>query len=191
MGWRLKVSGYGKIESAEIQVAPLTLFVGDNNSGKSYLMFLLWGIRNLGMEILFAGGSEPASEAEGRLLCWVREQVKAAGEQGRCTARVSEIGRELQAALQERINRNKDRFVKAIFNSQDVELDELQITLTGLENVSLEFKWQKLFRRIYLSLSQTDGKVIRLELSEEERETGILEDDNYQFIISNVMDLVL
>lgn len=32
-------------KSAEIQVAPLTLFVGDNNSGKSYLMFLLWGIR--------------------------------------------------------------------------------------------------------------------------------------------------
>lgn len=58
------------------------------------------------------------------MLCWVREQVKAAGEQGRCTARVSEIGRELQAALQERINRNKDRFVKAIFNSRDVELNE-------------------------------------------------------------------
>lgn len=135
MGWRLKVSGYGKIESAEIETAPLTLFVGDNNSGKSYLLSLLWGIRNLGMEILFTGGSEPASEAEDRLLCWVREQVKATGEQGRCTARVSEIGRELQAALQERINRNKDRFVKAIFNSQDVELDELQITLTGLENV--------------------------------------------------------
>ncbi len=73
MGWILKVSGYGKIESAEIQVAPLTLFVGDNNSGKSYLLSLLWGIRNLGMEILFTGGSEPASEAEDRLLCWVRQ----------------------------------------------------------------------------------------------------------------------
>ena len=36
MGWRLKVSGYGKLESAEIETAPLTLFVGDNNSGKSY-----------------------------------------------------------------------------------------------------------------------------------------------------------
>ena len=27
MGWRLKVSGYGKIEKAEIETAPLTLFV--------------------------------------------------------------------------------------------------------------------------------------------------------------------
>lgn len=35
MHWKLKVKGYGKIKSAEIEIAPLTLFVGDNNSGKS------------------------------------------------------------------------------------------------------------------------------------------------------------
>ena len=138
MGWKLKVSGYGKIESAEVETAPLTLFVGDNNSGKSYLMSLLWGIRNLGMDILFTGGNESASEAEARLLCWVKEQVRAAREQGQRTVRVSEIGKELQAALQERINRNKNRFVKAIFNSPDVELNELRIELTGLENECLD-----------------------------------------------------
>ena len=55
MYWKLKVSGYGKIEHAEIEVAPLTLFVGDNNSGKSYLMSLLWGIQNFGMEDLLYG----------------------------------------------------------------------------------------------------------------------------------------
>ena len=65
MGWKLKVAGYGKIESAEIEMAPLTLFVGDNNSGKSYLMSLLWGILNL--EEVFAGtGSALETEAEDR-----------------------------------------------------------------------------------------------------------------------------
>ena len=49
MYWRLKVSEYGKIGHADIEVAPLTLFVGDNNSGKSYLMSLLWGIQNFGI----------------------------------------------------------------------------------------------------------------------------------------------
>lgn len=63
MGWKLKVSEYGKIECAEIEMAPLTLFVGDNNSGKSYLMFLLWGIRNLGTELLYGGGAGPATES--------------------------------------------------------------------------------------------------------------------------------
>lgn len=52
MHWKLKVSKYGKIESAEIETAPLTLFVGDNNSGKSYLMSLMWGIQNFGMAAL-------------------------------------------------------------------------------------------------------------------------------------------
>ena len=54
MGWKLKVLEYGKIKSAEIEVSPLTLFVGDNNSGKSYLMALLWGIQNLGVSELIS-----------------------------------------------------------------------------------------------------------------------------------------
>lgn len=33
MHWKLKVSVHGKIKSAEIEIAPLTFFVGDNNSG--------------------------------------------------------------------------------------------------------------------------------------------------------------
>ena len=33
--WKLRVENYGKIKSAEIEIAPLTLFVGDNNSGKT------------------------------------------------------------------------------------------------------------------------------------------------------------
>ncbi len=125
MGWKLRVSGYGKIESAEIEMAPLTLFVGDNNSGKSYLMSLLWGIRNLGAELLYGERSDPPTEAEDRLLCWVKEQVEAARELGEHTVRVNEIREELQIVLQERINRNKDKFVKAIFNSSDVRIEKL------------------------------------------------------------------
>ena len=42
--WTLHVEDFGKIESADITVSPLTLFVGDNNSGKSYLLSLLYGL---------------------------------------------------------------------------------------------------------------------------------------------------
>ena len=42
----LVVENFGKIKHAEIELAPFTLFVGDNNSGKSYLMNLIWGLRN-------------------------------------------------------------------------------------------------------------------------------------------------
>ena len=98
-------------------------------------MFLLWGIRNLGMEILFHRGNESATEAENRLQCWIKEQVKAAKEQGKQTVQASEIGKDLQIVLQDRINQNKERFVNAVFNRSDVELNALQLELTGLANV--------------------------------------------------------
>ena len=44
--WKLQVKGFGKIKEADIEVSPFTMFTGDNNSGKSYLMTLIWGIRS-------------------------------------------------------------------------------------------------------------------------------------------------
>ena len=44
MSYKLIVEDYGKIEKAELEIKPLTLFVGDNNSGKSYLLSLIWAI---------------------------------------------------------------------------------------------------------------------------------------------------
>ena len=37
------VRNFGKIESADIDLSNLTIFVGENNSGKSYLMQLIYG----------------------------------------------------------------------------------------------------------------------------------------------------
>lgn len=42
--WILDIEKFGKIEDASIEVSPFMVFVGDNNSGKSYVMELLWGI---------------------------------------------------------------------------------------------------------------------------------------------------
>ena len=42
--WTLAVEGLGKLRQAEVRLHPLLLFVGDNNSGKSYLASLLWAI---------------------------------------------------------------------------------------------------------------------------------------------------
>lgn len=45
--WTMHVEKFGKIKSADIEVAPMTLFVGDNNSGKSYIMTLIYGVINV------------------------------------------------------------------------------------------------------------------------------------------------
>lgn len=56
MKYTIHVEDFGKIKKASIKVAPLTLLVGDNNSGKSYLLSLIWAFQSFEMhEILFQG----------------------------------------------------------------------------------------------------------------------------------------
>ncbi len=139
MGWKLKVLEYGEIKSAEIEVSPLTLFVGDNNSGKSYLMALLWGIQNLGVSELISSVLREETKLEHELIGWIRAQVALACEQGEHIAQVCEIEKELQAFLREGLRQNKDNLVKKIFNSSDVKIKDLQIELKDLDKISLTF----------------------------------------------------
>lgn len=41
---RVIIENFAKIRHAELEIKPMMMFVGDNNSGKSYLMSLLWGL---------------------------------------------------------------------------------------------------------------------------------------------------
>lgn len=41
---KLILKNFGKIKKAEIEFSPFLLFIGDNNSGKSYLMTLIYGL---------------------------------------------------------------------------------------------------------------------------------------------------
>jgi len=52
--WTLTVEGLGRIEQTEVEVRPLTLFVGENNSGKGYLASLMWGLLAPALEEAFA-----------------------------------------------------------------------------------------------------------------------------------------
>lgn len=40
------VKKFGKIKEAKIDISDFTVFVGDNNSGKTYMMQLIYGILN-------------------------------------------------------------------------------------------------------------------------------------------------
>ncbi len=50
--WKIKIEKFAKIEEASIEIAPFMLFVGDNNTGQSYVMSRLWGIIALGDRLL-------------------------------------------------------------------------------------------------------------------------------------------
>lgn len=41
---RFVVSGFGPVEFADVELRPVTVFVGPNASGKSYLLYLIWSL---------------------------------------------------------------------------------------------------------------------------------------------------
>lgn len=69
--WMLHVENFAKIESADVRITPLMCFVGDNNSGKSYLMSLLWGILTLGKDLFPKVPSD--SKIYRRCESWIKE----------------------------------------------------------------------------------------------------------------------
>ncbi|MBC7907810.1 MAG: AAA family ATPase [Rhodospirillaceae bacterium] len=44
--WTVSIRDFGRIKSADVTLAPLTVLVGRNNTGKSYVASLLWGLLN-------------------------------------------------------------------------------------------------------------------------------------------------
>ncbi|HEY8378837.1 MAG TPA: AAA family ATPase, partial [Nannocystis sp.] len=56
--WRLHVEDFGRIAAADVDLRRLTLFVGPNNSGKSYLASLLWGLVALQFDLPTVAGPE-------------------------------------------------------------------------------------------------------------------------------------
>ncbi|MCG5516381.1 MULTISPECIES: AAA family ATPase [unclassified Ectothiorhodospira] len=58
--WTLHVEQFARFQQADIELRPLTLFVGENNSGKSYMATLLWGVLALGRTLF--PSSAPATK---------------------------------------------------------------------------------------------------------------------------------
>ncbi len=71
--WTLNVENFGRIKSGKIEISPLMLFVGDNNSGKSYIMSLLWGILSVDPSFF-----QNSSSLESYIKCkeWLENNLK-------------------------------------------------------------------------------------------------------------------
>lgn len=125
------VEDYGKIKSAEMECAPLTLIVGDNNCGKSYLMSLLWGIKNIGAIHLFEKRDAEINEEERLLKDWISQQINLAFENGQSIVGMEDISDWCRAVINQRLSQNKDSLLKWIFNSEQVSANKIQIHLSN------------------------------------------------------------
>lgn len=189
MNWKLKVTGYGKIKSTEIEMAPLTLFVGDNNSGKSYLMSLLWGIKNLGIQTLIGRKIMPQTESDQTLFEWITDQIDTAMQKGSHTVLIGETVDAVQSVLQERLNQNKEEIVRKIFNSSDIKIEKLQIEFIDSDEFSLNFIFKEERGLLYLFTESGDRFIIRTSVGKINSKQ--LSEDFYAAVLEAILSLML
>lgn len=129
--WTLHVENFAKIKSADIRLSPLICFVGDNNSGKSYLMSLLWGILNLGKQLFPT--NPPESKKYKECEQWLKSNL---GKQVEITDETTEL---YLAWFNENLATKKQDLLKKIFN---FEVNAERIVIKNLERTKkVNLEW--------------------------------------------------
>lgn len=129
--WKLTVEQFGKIKHAEIELAPLTLFVGDNNSGKSYLLSLAWAMRTIARDTVFSEEAirELKSEAFDKIERQVFQSVDTVETGSEVSFEISELLPEIQCVINELLIANKQTLLKVLFNSDSVKAGNIILTM--------------------------------------------------------------
>ena len=129
--WTLHVERLAKINSADVEVAPLLCFVGNNNSGKSYLMSVLWGIMMFGKDIFPT--KPPESKAYKQCENWLKEHWHT---QSTIDNNIAQL---YCTWFNELLSNRKNELLKKIFN-RPVNADKIEIRNFTFKG-NFEVKW--------------------------------------------------
>lgn len=106
---KIKAARLGRITEGEVELAPLTILVGKNNTGKSYLANLIWAISNISMLSTIDGKRSPRP-------AWLSDLMRPfdAVSQRSYIASEAEVTRVFKSGQSE-LNRKTEAFLSSIF----------------------------------------------------------------------------
>src|SRR5699024_557649 len=107
-------------------VSPFMAFVGDNNSGKSYLLMLLWGIYTIGKRKLFLPNQLKTKEWS-ECKKWLEESYLTSQD---LVLDIKEKLPLIQIVLNQLLAQNKDSFIKELFNYEGITIGKMEIELS-------------------------------------------------------------
>ncbi|KYG07633.1 hypothetical protein BE21_28325 [Sorangium cellulosum] len=119
--WKLVVEDLGRIARAEIEARPLLLFVGGNNTGKTYLASLLWGLTSLSGELPVARG-----EAYERCVAWLEDRF-ARREQEPAFEVTPEVHAALVQIVNETLREQGAALAARTFNRPSFEIGKIEL----------------------------------------------------------------
>ena len=134
--WTLHIENFARIDSADIEISPLLCFIGDNNSGKSYIMTLLWGLIANGQSILREVFRNDY-KTKNYLHCndWLSKNI------GKTVAMPDEVEQMYIAWFNEILAQMKNDLLRKIFN-HDIQAGKIEIrNFSRPEKISFHFQY--------------------------------------------------
>ena len=118
----VRVRNFGKIESADINLSSLTIFVGENNSGKTYLMQLIYGLLTFFQGINFINFLGRFDK-----LTINKEITNIASDN-------KEFYNAFQFEINNYINNQKNNIVKKTFHTNTLKIESLSIDFGNISD---------------------------------------------------------
>ncbi|MDR1923461.1 MAG: ATP-binding protein [Planctomycetaceae bacterium] len=134
----LHVENFARIRKADIELAPLTLFVGDNNSGKSYLASLVWGLVDYSLYLDFQSHPNLTDIKIDWLQNqnhWICECIKQ-GTGNYIKKIQKEDHQQIVQYINKFLDRSKKRLIDTVFNSS-TDIGHIDLDIPYDEKLSL------------------------------------------------------
>ncbi len=127
--WTLSVRNFGPIAAADVTLAPLTVLIGRNNTGKSYLASLIWGLLNPEGLLFPDRGSVffqiPDDEAYAACDAAIAQAIEAA-KAGGAEAKITDLA-PFVAWVRHLLKTRKAEVLSALFSVPDMDAGVISI----------------------------------------------------------------
>ena len=135
--WTLRFKKLGLIEEGAVRIAPLMIFTGDNNTGKSYVMTLLWGVIALGRSLFPT--AIPESESYRQCEKWLGSFSQEGEDEKSLLPEDEDV---FVRWFGDVLNQRRQTLCDELFGENAVRLRELRITDFVRER-PLSLRWNK------------------------------------------------
>lgn len=179
MSYQVNVEKFGKIKEAKVEVSPLTFFVGDNNSGKSYLLTLLWGLQSDKMVRVLTRNIDKIDK---KYYQDVYDKIKKfVTETKEPNDEISFDTSEFEALINQLLMKNRNMFVRKLFNSESMSIGKLSVKITRRSKIALEMDGFKNDTHCFVDYKG-------LSVGVPVRETGQSVNDVLEFICERILN---
>lgn len=161
MKWKLVIKDYGKIKEAVIHDSSLRLIVGHNNSGKSYLMTLLWGLEKIHHDFDYL-------KEDINLATWLKEdQLDEINNGKKCELFIKDYTEDINIYINLQLQKHIKNLISKLFNFEGISIGgiSLIIEFSGEEKLVIDkdemenvFNFRVISRKQSIPMRNMSGK---------------------------------